>query len=163
MAPARRVIHDARQTAKRLSVDLHGFDAIGRGFQRTYRRARRALQRARIGGDPKDFHAFRTPSKRHLYQLRLFEGIWPELLSAHVGEVDRLGELLGEHHDLSLLAEELTRLLDASEREPLEKTIAKRERKLEKQILALGARCFAERPRDITRRFARYYALAKRD
>ncbi|HET9929491.1 MAG TPA: CHAD domain-containing protein [Polyangiaceae bacterium] len=152
-----RCLHDARAFAKQVEVQGNGFDAIARGFRATYRRARRALHLARASGKATDFHAFRKPCKRHFYQLRLLEDVWPAVMETRTAELDRTGELAGEHHDLSLLRDELKKLVPGEPGQGLDAIVARRERQLEQQILALGELCFAERGRAITSRVRRYW------
>jgi len=159
---AREKLRDARRAAKDLSLNRDGFGAIADGFSKTYRKARRALGLARELGKVSDFHAFRKPSKRHFYQLRLLEGVWPALLQPQASEVEQLGELLGEHHDLCLLSLELAKVAPREAERELARVIERRVRELESDALARGARCFAERPSAITRRIGRYFALAAR-
>ncbi|MGC4091535.1 MAG: CHAD domain-containing protein [Polyangiaceae bacterium] len=156
-------LREARQQAKALELDENGFAAIGEGFRATYRSARRALRRAGSHGNVEAFHAFRKPSKRHAYQLRLFEAAWDAQLGAHTGELELLGELLGEHHDLCLLQGEVANM---SLKEPPNAMIAaaeRRVRELERMVLSLGTRCFAERPGAITRRIGVYFNQARRE
>lgn len=154
---AAQSLHAARSAARRVEVAGAGFEAIERGFRATYRRARRALRRAQLTEKATDFHAFRKPCKRHFYQLRLLEDVWPAVLEARTLELDRTGELAGEHHDLSLLREEARQIVGGDAGQKLEELIRGRERELEKQIIALGTLCFAERSRAITSRMRRYW------
>lgn len=155
---ASRVLHDARGSAKELDVQGRGFEVIRPGFRATYRKARRALERAHEQGSAEHFHEFRKPCKRHLYQLRLLEDVWPPILQAQAAEVDRTGELAGEHHDLCLLRAEVAQVLSGDAARSVERFIARRERELERDILALGALCFAETAGAISERVASYWA-----
>jgi CHAD domain-containing protein len=158
LANAARILHEARACAKALDVRGRGFGVIGPGVRTTYRRARRALARAREEGSAAHFHEFRKPCKRHLYQLRLLESVWPAILQAQAIEVDRTGELAGEHHDLCLLRAEIPRIVTRDTASSIERFVAQRERELEGEILAIGALCFAEKPTLLCARIAAYWA-----
>ena len=81
-----------------------------------------------------NLHDWRKRVKDLWYQQRLLEETWPGVMKAQAKEAKKLSKLLGEDHDLAVLAEtlrtdpELTRFAD--EFEPV---IAKRRKKLLKQ------------------------------
>jgi hypothetical protein len=74
---------------------------------------------------------------------------------------DELGEVLGEEHDLALLAERIEEraLLTRSSRKALRKLIARRRRRLRRRALREGERLYARRPK----RFVREVRAAYRD
>lgn len=153
----------ARDAAQKLDVSGHGWSVVDRGFRRTYARARKYFSRARDSRSVDELHEFRTQLKRHYYQLELFSKVWPRLVRAECRELDRLGERLGEHHDLSLLVPELERKgLAPDAAAALPALIDRRRRDLESKVLSRAARLFAEAPRARARRFAGYYAAFHR-
>lgn len=156
-------LQEARHIAKSIEVRGEGFAAIERGFRATYRRAREALSVARASGKATDFHAFRKPCKRHFYQLRLLVDVWPAVIEARAAELDRTGELAGDHHDLSLLRDEVTHIIGGEAAKSVVQQIEHCERDLEKQLLALGELCFAERSRAVSSRLGRYWAATARN
>jgi CHAD domain-containing protein len=160
IAEASAILTRARARSTRLPlVERHtGWDALAPGFQETYRRARRAYNRALARPTAERLHAFRTPAKRHLYQVELLERLWEGPLRSQRQELSRLGDLLGDHHDLSLLQCELQDRADLEgEADALRPVLRKRLEKLEREALSLGARAFAEKPGAITRRFGAYF------
>jgi CHAD domain-containing protein len=153
----------ARDAAQTLDVSGHGWSVVDRGFRRTYARARKYFSRAHDSRSVDQFHEFRTQLKRHYYQLELFSKVWPRLVRAECRELDRLGERLGEHHDLSLLLPELERKgLEQAAAAELPALIDRRKRDLESKVLSRAARLFAEAPRARARRFAGYHAAFRR-
>jgi CHAD domain-containing protein len=78
---------------------------------------------------------------------------------------DELGELLGEEHDLAVLAERVRASPalagKAKTRRALLKEIKRRRKKLRKRALKLGERLYREQPGRFTRRVARAYARAQ--
>ena len=125
---------------------------------RTYRRGRRAMKAAESSRSEGDFHEWRKRAKDLWYQLRLFEAAWPQLLGATAEEAHRLSELLGGHHDLALLREDLgERRLAEPATAALEAAIGRRQEQLTGEALPLGRRLYAERPRDFVRRLRRYW------
>ncbi len=152
----------ARDTARVLMVSGKGWGAIERGFRDTYARARRDLRLARRSSRAEHLHEFRKHEKRHLYQLSLFEKAWPRLVRAERKELDKLGELLGDHHDLCLLLPELERRgLTRLDIGPLVEVIERRKLELEERVWFHGKRLFSESPKRRVERFAGYYAAGK--
>lgn len=152
----------ARDQARVLAVSGKGWDSIAHGFKATYARARKAFRRAQRSRGVEHLHDFRTHEKRHLYQLSLLEKVWPRLIRAESKELDELGELLGDHHDLSLLLPELERRgLTHLDLGGLVKAIEHRKQELEQRIWFHGERCFSESPKRRAERFAGYHAACK--
>jgi CHAD domain-containing protein len=131
------------------------FSTIGMGLERTYGAGRRAFRRASVSHSPADLHTLRRRVKDHLYQVRLLRSAAPDLLEPYADAVKHLSDLLGEHHDLTLLRDSLdrerfARLLDLAE--------ARRE-ELEKKALALAPVVFAEEPGAWRDRMRAYWRL----
>lgn len=78
---------------------------LARGLATTRRRAQRAAEAARAAPDcPERVHDWRKRVKDLWYQSRLFAPVWPDLFRVLVAEADQLGETLGQHNDLAVLA-----------------------------------------------------------
>jgi CHAD domain-containing protein len=132
--------------------------AIGPGLDRSYRRGRRRMRKAREKGGEEAWHEWRKSAKDLWYAHLLLAGAWPGLLEAVAAEAHRLSEVLGDHHDLALLRADLHgRRLGEEETQALEAAIDGRESVLAGAALDLGARLYAERPRDFSRRLRRYW------
>jgi CHAD domain-containing protein len=150
-ARSRRLGPQSSTTAERLSAARaplraelpDRFSTIGDGLERTYRAGRRASKRAQDSHSPADLHALRRRVKDHWYQVRLLRTVAADLLDAYAGAIERLSDLLGEHHDLTLLRDVLhrdrfSRLLDL---------IESRRDDRESKALHLVQLVFAEKPR----------------
>ena len=158
LGAAEALLVELERRLKEAPFEGSSWGALEPGFRHTYSRARKAYAEAMKRPGAETLHAFRTPAKRHSYQVQLLAALWPGLLDAHREELARLGDLLGDHHDLALLGPELEeRGLEREHLRALERLIERRSRDLEERIFALGARLFAERPKAITRRFAAYF------
>ena len=141
------------------SWDLEGnsWKTIGPGLTRTYRRGRKAMKAAEAGGEA-DFHQWRKRAKDLWYELRLLSDAWPGPLGATAEEAHQLSELLGDHHDLAVLREDLRqRNLGEEESAGLEAAIDHRQEELAAEALSLGHRLYAERPQAFDRRLRRYW------
>jgi CHAD domain-containing protein len=131
--------------------------AIAPALTRTYRRGRKAMKVAE-GGTEAEFHEWRKRAKDLWYELRLLSEAWPAPLKATAEEAHRLSELLGDHHDLAVLREDLhQRRLGAAETQTLETAIDRRQGELAGEAFSLGQRLYAERPKDFERRLRRYW------
>jgi CHAD domain-containing protein len=134
------------------------WEVIGGGIRRTYRRGRRAMRKAEREPSEHNFHEWRKRAKDLWYGLRLLTDAWPRPLEATADEAHELSDLLGDHHDLAVLREDLQqRQLGAEETEALEAAIDRREDELAAAALDLGHRLYAERPKDFSRRLQRYW------
>lgn len=134
------------------------WDLVDPGLRRTYRRGRRAMKAAKTGRDEAAFHEWRKRAKDLWYELRLFSDAWPGPLRATAEEAHKLTELLGDHHDLALLREDLhERNLGEAEAPALEAAIGRRQEELAAAAFPLGRRLYAERPKAFSRRLRRYW------
>ena len=139
-----------------------GFDLMRPGLEREYRKGRKALRTVR--GDPpaEAVHEWRKRVKDLWYHLRLLHEVWPATMKGAADEAHALSDLLGDHHDLTVLID------DAREQAPddpgLPELIALAERRqaeLLAEALPMGERLYAEKPRLFGRRVARYWAVSR--
>lgn len=131
---------------------------LGGGLRRAYRRGRKAMRAAAAEPSERNFHEWRKRAKDLWYGLRLLQEAWPRPLEATAEEAHELSELLGDHHDLAVLREDLhRRRLGDEETGMLEAAIELREQELAERAFGLGRRLYAERPKDFSRRLRRYW------
>jgi CHAD domain-containing protein len=165
VAAALRAAHDGlgaiRQRAASWSVGRSGWSAIAPGFRRTYARGRSSLTRALRRPSEKRIHTFRIDVKRHQYQLTLLEPVWPEPVKAFRHEVQRLGELLGQDHDLSLLEQRFEGVRERPELAPVERALRsatdERHAGLRREAFDLAERVYAESPGRLAGRYREYF------
>jgi CHAD domain-containing protein len=91
------------------TLDLSGFSRhmLLASVRRTYRSGRRALQALHDEPSTENSHEFRRQAKYLWYQLRLLHKWSPAVLKPVVTNLDELGELLGQDHDLAILSDTL--------------------------------------------------------
>lgn len=156
VAAAAEAIEAGGDAVAEWPLEEESWDAIGPGLARSYRRGRQGLKRTIAEASAENVHEWRKRAKDLTYQLRIVRGAWPELLGETVEESHRLTDLLGEHHDLALLAEDLgqRRLGDRAEVADL---IEHRQRELLAEALELGRRVYAEKPKAFERRIRSYW------
>lgn len=138
-------------------LDGDSWDLVEAGLTRAYREGRADLGELE-GGSDAAVHELRKRVKDLWYQLRLLADAWPGPLGATVDELDALAELLGDHHDLSLLAADLeARGPIFADREAVARSIAARQAELLAEARAIGLRAYAEKPGAFRRRIRAYW------
>ncbi|MGN6258750.1 MAG: CHAD domain-containing protein [Solirubrobacterales bacterium] len=139
-------------------IEGDSWQLIDRALTRTYRRGRRAKEAAAKSRSEGGFHEWRKRAKDLWYELRLLSCAWSGPLEATAEEAHRLTDLLGDHHDLAVLREDLRqRNLGEGETVALEAAIGRRQEELAAAAFPLGRRLYAERPQDFNRRLRRYW------
>ena len=103
------------------------------------------------------FHEWRKRAKDLWYQLRILREAWPGPLGATVAEAHELTDLLGDHHDLAVLAADLQTRTDLDDRAAFETAIERRQGELLDAALEIGRRLYAEKPKAFGRRLERYW------
>lgn len=163
VAEAISLIEEGLEGIRGWKLDGDSWKLVDDALTRTYRRGRRAMKAVAKRRGEADFHEWRKRAKDLWYELRLFSGAWSGPLEATAGEAHKLTELLGEHHDLAVLREDLReRNLGESETAALEMAIARQQETLAAKALPLGRRLYAERPKDFSRRLRRYWEAWRR-
>ncbi len=186
-----------------------GFEAVEPGLRRIYRQGRRRLRRAARGrgGTARAMHEWRKRVKDLRYAAEMLDRIDPDEreksgrgpgkrgrersggrknappLRRVARRADELGELLGEEHDLVVLAERVRAtgkrrgagkrggrpssqhdrvVLDKKTRRTLLKLIARRRKRLRRVALRKGKRLYRRRPGKFVRRVGEAYARQAR-
>lgn len=137
------------------------YAAIRPGLHATYGRGRKSMVRAYDGGGAADFHSWRMRVKDLRHQMEFLVPLWPETVTALASTLHRLGELLGEEHDLAeamkLLAEAQEIAPNPRERSLFSALANQRRRELQVAAEVLGRRVYAEQPGSLTARFGEYW------
>jgi len=145
-------------------VEVAGATPLIAAVRGAYRSARRRGAAALPSGPPRELHGLRVRVVDLVYQLGVFEPAWPAMMRATMRELQRLRTALGDHNDLSVLAEfaaarpELT----TEQKVAVAVLIAKRRRPLARRAAQLYARLFAERPSAFERRIGAYIENPRR-
>jgi CHAD domain-containing protein len=189
------VLDQLRAIRRRVAVwplhDSAGFEVLEPSLKRLYRQGRRRCRTAARGkGDrARAMHEWRKRVKDLRYAAEMLERRDPAGTRGRGGRrrrkakrgqatairtfarrADRLGEALGEEHDLAVLAERISAKaargastgprLGRRNCKTLLKLIARRRRKLRAKTLREGARLFRPRPERFVRRVRRAYESA---
>ncbi len=158
---------EARRRVESWQFDEKGFAAVKGGFRKAYSRAVKALKQASSEPSAERFHEFRKWVKYHRFHCLLLRDLWRKSMRERTDEAERLGELLGDDHDLIVLSH----YIDASPDEfgskknvkAFRSLLGQRSRQLRKQSIQLGLRLFAESPSAIADRFEAYWYVWKHD
>jgi CHAD domain-containing protein len=161
LAVFRDAMLQARHRAPLWIVRGDGFAALSGGLQKTLKQADKAMAAACGGPTADNMHEWRKHVKYHWYHARLLRSIWPDAMQAHVAAASELADLLGDHHDLTVLRERLRAQphhyggTDAAR--PVEQMAAGREEELTGEVFRRGALLQAEAPKALARRWERYW------
>jgi len=140
-----------------------GWKLLGPGVDTAYREGRESFAAL---GDPTSFeavHELRKRAKDLWYQVRLLRETWPAVLDATAEEIHDFTDLLGDHHDLAVLCDDLVGRaeVDATDREALRVAIEGRQADLLADAIATGARVYAEKPKAFDRRLRAYWEASR--
>lgn len=131
------------------------------GLSRSYSRGHATFAAARRQPTVENLHDWRKRVKDLWYQQRLLMALWPEVLGAQAEQAHVLSEMLGDDHDLAVLAEHIVGLTPVTGQLPAEASgaleLIEHERAaLLAEATLLGRRVYAERPGAFARRLGRY-------
>lgn len=137
------------------------FEAVRPGLTMTYGHGRTTMVQAYQGPTPSDFHEWRKRVKDLRHQMEFLAPLWPEVIVGTSMTLERLGNVLGDDHDLAelvaLLRDRPDLCPDPRERSLLRALAAQRRSELQTAAEILGRRVFAEKPESLTGRFGEYW------
>jgi CHAD domain-containing protein len=152
-------IEAGRDTIGQWPLRTDSWALVEPGLSRSYRDGRKAMKRVSARPSAGNVHEWRKRAKDLWYQLRIVRDAWPELLGATVDQAHQLTDLLGDHHDLAVLADDLRTRDDVGDRGAFESAIEKRQAELLDAALGIGQRLYAEKPKAFRRRIERYWLV----
>ena len=145
-------------------LEREGLDALAAGFRRIYRRGRRAYRTARQEPSTENLHELRKRAKYLWYAAQIVRGAAPKKMRRIARRAHQLSNLIGEDHDLALLAQQANdrrdRFPDETAAGELAALVERRQAELERAALDLGRRLFRKKPRKIARPLERSRAAA---
>jgi CHAD domain-containing protein len=153
-----RAIERGRDRIGEWPLRTDSWKLIGPGLSTAYREGRRAMKRTLADPQAENVHEWRKRAKDLWYQLRVVREAWPELLGATADQAHELSDLLGDHHDLAVLEEDLASRQEVGEKKTFKKLIGRRQEELLARALEIGRRLYAEKPKGFSRRLKRYWS-----
>jgi CHAD domain-containing protein len=149
------MLKEARKRVDDWPLRNDSFDALADGLQRTYRRGRRDLRVARGEPTVEALHDWRKRAKELWYHHTLLRSLWPPVMNAVGDEAHALSDLLGDDHDLAVLAHWFA--VHANPAPEFCEAVERRRRELQHDAFELGARLYAEKPSAYVSRMRRLW------
>lgn len=162
-ARVRKELQEAYDGTPAWRLNADGWDAVEDGLKMTYRAARAKLDKAMEHPTSENFHALRSHSKYHLFHTSLLVRLAPGPMRRRSRKLDRLCELLGDDHDLSMLKhalistrpEQVDQQVDRRLAEVLLTLIRRQQAVLQPQAIHLSKRLFAEPPKKLVQHWGK--------
>lgn len=143
-------LNDARLRVAGWELDDFRWKDLRAALRRSYRRGRDAWRHACTEPRPRALHDWRRRTKDLLYHVMLCHSIAPDFMEELAGELEVLGEFLGDDHDIVVLRELLERhpryMPPGPARESFFEMFALRREELLGAAFDLAGRTFAEPP-----------------
>ena len=158
IAGAKKMIEKGREHILAWPLEADSWPLVGAGLSQGYRRGRRAMKDVEAKPKAENVHEWRKRAKDLWYQLRIVRNAWPGLLQESADQVHELTDLLGDHHDLAVLAGDLENRDGIDALEVLRDLIDKRQKEILASAQGLGRRIYAEKPKAFQRRLAAYWS-----
>ena len=135
----------------------NGRAPLAEGFDRIYRKGRRALRRAKDEPTAENLHELRKRAKDLWHSAQLLEAMCPGKMQPLAKEAHRLSDLLGDDHDLSVLldyAAQHAELLDETELGLLKNVVDLRRQALRREGIRCAKALYRRKPKRMLRRLA---------
>jgi CHAD domain-containing protein len=156
---ATELIGATREGIDEWSFSKSGFKVLEAGLERSYRRGYKRFADVRGDPTPENVHEWRKRVKDLWYDLRLLRATWPPILGEMADQAHELSDLLGDHHDLTVLSEDLDRRsgIDGDEVMAMQSLIEGRQEELLEAAVPFGERLYAESPKRFVDRLRAYW------
>ena len=132
---------------------------VAKGLKRNYRQGRQSFQAARKMSTDERMHEWRKSAKGLWHHAQLLVAADRDAMTTLVKDLDALGDLIGEDHDLAVLIE---RVEDSEDGLAACELARRRQAKARKKALRLGKRIYAEPPKDFVERIMTGWARSER-
>jgi hypothetical protein len=159
---ATRLLHVEQKRTRQWELRAPGFRALAPGLEKSVRRCRRAMVRARLHPTDEHYHVWRHRVKDLWLQVRLIQARCGGRLAADEARLERLDGCLGEYHNCVLLA----RILAAEPLTSRQRTagclrlIRRYQEDLRREIHPLASEIHRETPRQFVQRVHRLWRSA---
>ena len=143
------------------SFDAKGTDLVLVGLEAGYRRFQKRLKMALKDPSGSVVHDWRKAAKTHWYHVRLFQRCAPVVLDHREAVLNRIGEALGDHHNLQVLQEwvQSNPVGGEAPNDVLAGLIEKRQSELFDEAWSPARQLAAENAGALARRFGKYWTL----
>jgi len=155
-------IESGRREIQTLSLPGRPADVLRPGLEDVYKRGRRRLREAVTDPGDERLHELRKRVKDLWYHLRLLRDGSRELVEPLEDRADALADLLGDDHDLAVLAGKLDEAdsIDGDQCRHLHRLIDARRSELHSEALACAERLYARKPKAFAKRLTEPWKAA---
>lgn len=147
----REELESARARTADWAFETDGFRAVQPGLERVYRRGRKRMRRAREDPSAEHLHDWRKRVKDLWHAAQLLRPAAPKQMRKLAKRAHKVGNLLGDHHDLTVFRDYVDvhphEFADEEARQTLVAVIERRRNVLERKALKLGKRLYGESPK----------------
>jgi CHAD domain-containing protein len=153
-------IEEGREAIDGWKLAGEGFELIEDGLRRSYRRGRKRFAAAADDPSAENVHEWRKRVKDLWYHLRQVRDARPGKLGKAGDRAHDLSDLLGDHHDLTVLREDAARrpgLLRDEAAAALKELIARRQAELVEEAIPLAEKLYAKKPKRFVSRIHGYW------
>jgi CHAD domain-containing protein len=158
---AGEAIEAVRGSAESWSFSKSGWKLLEPGVERSYARGRNRFSDVRSEPSPVNIHEWRKRVKDLWYGLRLLRDSWPEVVGEMGAGAHDLSDLLGDHHDLTVLGEDIRRrdrfAAHGDDLAAIMSVIEGRQEELLEAAVPVGERLYAESPANFRKRMRAYW------
>jgi len=155
----RDALEEVRARTARWSHAKNDFGAVKPGLRRVYRRGRKLMRAARDEPDAEHLHEARKRVKDLWHATELLRAAHPKRMKRLARDAHGLADLLGDHHDLSVLRDYVEvnpqLLSDMAAREALLAVLDRRRDTLQRRALKLGRKVYKRSPKRFVKDIAR--------
>jgi len=155
----RDALEEARARTAQWTYARDDFGAVKPGLRRVYGRGRKLMRAARDEPDAEHLHEARKRVKDLWHATELLRPAHPKRMKRLARDAHGLADLLGDHHDLSVLRDYIEAnpqlFSDMAARESLLAVIDRRSDTLQRRALKLGRKVYKRSPKRFVKDVAR--------
>jgi CHAD domain-containing protein len=158
---ASRLLRDACRHISAVRLNKSGWPALATGYKKSYVTGKSAFSAAKEEPTSERFHECRKRVKSLYYQVGLLKKAQPARLTRAEETLERLGQCLGDDHDLVLLTEsrlgEQVTSRSSKSIKKLHQVIASRQRKLRSKAITLATGFYRQKPSAFCKELGDYW------
>jgi CHAD domain-containing protein len=161
--PLKAILSESKEELDSLKLKSKGWQAIGPGLKKIYGRGQEAFETVDREPSEENFHKWRKRVKDLGHQLNLLYPARPRKLGNRAEKLEKLGDLLGDDHDLFMLREFVAKKFPQTHAmNTFQEVIVMRQEELRSAALKLGGRFYKEKPNRFSRRIGDYWKSWRR-
>jgi GNAT superfamily N-acetyltransferase/CHAD domain-containing protein len=154
-------LQEARQRVAQWPLQRGGWKGVEGGLRQVYGQGYKEFTQAFSSPGEEVFHNWRKRVKYLWYHMQVLRRIWPPMMETLISELDELGDLLGDDHDLAVLQHtvqsEIARPVRAATLQLLGELATARQDKLRARAHGIALRMYVEKPQDFAQRLRSYW------